>query len=89
MNPGQRVLLVQLQLAGLGLIIAAFGFFEDVPALCGVGAFVFLYGVIRFFLFKKSAAAYAQEDISEEEARELMEPPRKEEDEEEDSSSLI
>lgn len=53
MHPGQRVLFVQLQLAGLGLIIAAFGYFQDVPALCGVGAFVFLYGTVRFFLLKK------------------------------------
>lgn len=84
MNASQKALYLQLQLAGLGLIIAAFGIFKHVLALLGVGGFVFAYGLIRFFFFKKHLHAEDPSDLSEEEIRELMDPLDDQDHEEED-----
>lgn len=79
MNPTQKALYLQLQLAGLGLIIAAFGIFQHVKALMGVGALVFGYGLIRFFFFKKHLEEDDGNELSEEEIQKLMNPVEDEE----------
>lgn len=74
MTPSQKVLYLQLQIAGLGLIIAAFGIFRHVPALLGVGILVFCFGLLRFFFFKKHLEEDDGSSLSQEEIDRLMNP---------------
>lgn len=53
MNQRQRVLFQALQLAGLGVVLLGFGWFEKIEAISLLGIFIFLFGLARFFMLKK------------------------------------
>ena len=53
MNDKQKALFKQIQLAGLGIVIAVFGFFVNHTALMIIGAGVFIFGIARTILIKK------------------------------------
>lgn len=53
MNTGQKVVLRQLQLAGLGIIFLVAGWLAERMELVGIGVATFLYGSARaLFLYK-------------------------------------
>lgn len=53
MSDKQKVLFKQLQLSGLGLVICAMGMFKQNQPFIIVGACLFVYGIIRYFVIKK------------------------------------
>ena len=53
MNDQQKALFKQLQLAGLGIVIAIFGFLVDHLALMIIGIGVFIFGILRTIVIKK------------------------------------
>ncbi len=53
MSQKQRVLLTALQIAGLGIILVAVGFFKDVSGLKICGLLVFALGMVRFLMFSR------------------------------------
>lgn len=53
MDQEQKALFRQLQLAGLGLVLVIAGFLMDEPAVPWVGAAVFVYGLVRYFVIRK------------------------------------
>lgn len=52
MNQAQKALFRQLQLAGLGLILVVAGFFLKETAVCWIGAALFVYGLVRYFVIR-------------------------------------
>lgn len=52
MNPKQRVLFSQLQLAGLGIVVIIMAAILSVDVLYWIGGAILIVGVIRFILFR-------------------------------------
>lgn len=68
MLPKQRVVFLQLQLAGLGLVIFAVGLYAQANAIafCGIG--IFIFGLARTLILRcmlKNAPEVSYEDIDE------------------------
>lgn len=63
MNPRQKVLFSQLQLAGLGIAIALVAWISDTDIFYYVGAAIFLFGFIRFILLKWLTDQNPMEDV--------------------------
>lgn len=65
MNPNQKVLFVQLQIASVGVLLAAFGFAWHKGWLLIFGLCILVYGLFRYVLLsrllKSSTALTAQE----------------------------
>ena len=59
MNDKQKALFKQIQLAGLGIVIAVFGFFVNHTALMIIGAGVF---IVRTILIKKLIDELEEDD---------------------------
>lgn len=62
MNDKQKALFKQIQLAGLGVVIAVFGFFVKHIALMIIGAGVFIFGIARTILIKKLIEKLEEDD---------------------------
>lgn len=62
MNDKQKALFKQIQLAGLGIVIAVFGFFVNLTALMIIGAGVFIFGIARTILIKKLIDELEEDD---------------------------
>lgn len=52
MNQEQKALYRQAQLAGLGIVVGITGLAVDHPWLPWIGLFVFVLGLLRFFLIR-------------------------------------
>ncbi|MFA1015669.1 hypothetical protein [Dubosiella newyorkensis] len=52
MNDEQKVLFKQLQLAGLGIVIGAFGLFAKHRAIFWIGIGVLVWGIARYLLIR-------------------------------------
>ncbi|MGN1276934.1 MAG: hypothetical protein ACI4UK_08095 [Floccifex sp.] len=53
MNEKQKVLKLQIQLAGIGILIFGFGIFEKYKPCIIIGICIFIYACIRFVFLKK------------------------------------
>lgn len=62
MSDKQKALFKQIQLAGLGIVIAIFGFFVSHMALMIVGACVFIFGIVRTVMIKKLIDKLEEDD---------------------------
>lgn len=64
MNPRQKVLFSQLQIAGLGIVVAIFAWLTDTPVFYYIGAGIFLFGFVRFCMFRILTDHDSMEDSS-------------------------
>lgn len=63
MNPRQKVLFTQLQIASVGVLLAAFGWRWSETWLKVFGVCIFVYGLVRAWIFSK---VISQQDENEE-----------------------
>jgi hypothetical protein len=80
MNPRQKVLLTQLQIAGAGIILLVFGLFKNRTPIWILGLCVIVLGLARWFVFSKMVK---DEPVDPELEEEFW---KKEEEDEEESS---
>lgn len=89
MSDYHKVLLRQLQFAGLGLIVVAAGFLtgKQEGILLAIGTVIFLYGMIRFCLIYNLLKKEGSSPEELEKAREDYFTPVEEEEDSEDRNS--
>ncbi|WP_323089168.1 hypothetical protein [Allobaculum sp. JKK-2023] len=63
MNPRQKVLFTQLQIASVGVLLAAFGWMWSETWLKVFGVCIFVYGLLRAWIFSR---VISQQDENEE-----------------------
>ena len=81
MNPKQRILVSQLQIAGAGLIIGGFGLFAGPFILFWVGLEIVVLALVRLVLFGKF---FDFEEITEKDIAEYNESLQNDDDDESD-----
>ncbi|MCF0245517.1 MAG: hypothetical protein HUJ55_01700 [Ileibacterium sp.] len=81
MDPKQKILFTQLQIAGAGVIIAVFGWLANQTVLMVLGGGVILLGLVRAFLFGKFLNL---EEITPEDIAQYNESLQNDEDEDDD-----
>lgn len=64
MNIKQRVLYIQTQIAGLGIVVALVGYFKNAPFLIPLGIGIFTFGLIRRQFLKKTIDSFHEDDLS-------------------------